>query len=205
MIVVVDSGVANLGSIVNMLRRIGAAAEVSKDPNVIEGAEKLILPGVGAFDAGMRSITERGLIPALNTAVVKRKTPILGLCLGMQMFTRRSEEGGTGGLGWIDAETVRFSLDVAQHDLKVPHMGWNRAQLCRQHPLFDSLEEESRFYFVHSYHVVVNDPDVALAMTTHGYAFPSVIAQDNIVGVQFHPEKSHRYGMRLFQNFVERM
>jgi glutamine amidotransferase len=204
MIVVVDMGVGNIGSIVNMLKKVGAQAVVSSDPAVIEGADKLILPGVGAFDNGMRNLTERRLVPVLTRKVREERTPILGVCLGMQLFTERSAEGRLPGLGWLAADTVRFSFEADQGRLKVPHMGWNTLRVCRPHPLFADLDDEPRFYFVHSYHLVCRDPGTVLAETSHGYAFPAAVGDGNIVGVQFHPEKSHRFGMRLLANFAER-
>lgn len=203
MIVIVDYGVGNLGSIANMLKKIGATATIASDPAVIREADKLILPGVGAFDHGMENLSERGLIPLLNSVVLEKRIPVLGLCLGMQLLTTKSEEGQLPGLGWVDAETVRFKFDETHAYLKVPHMGWNTLEICRSHPLFTDLESDSRFYFVHSYHVTCNREDEILAKTIYGYPFASVIGKDNIMGVQFHPEKSHKFGMNLLKNFAE--
>jgi len=136
---------------------------------------------------------------------LEEKTTILGLCLGMQLFTQRSEEGKMLGLGWLDAETVSFKFEGANANLKVPHMGWNTIQICQPHPLFAEMNNETRFYFVHSYHVVCKETGTVVAQTDHGYMFPSAIAKENILGVQFHPEKSHNFGMKLFKNFVERL
>jgi glutamine amidotransferase len=194
----------NLGSILSMLKKVDAEAVVSSEVSMIERAEKLILPGVGAFDNGMRSLTERGLIPVLNAKVLYDKIPILGVCLGMQLFTRRSEEGTLPGLGWLEAETVRFKFDQERAHLKIPHMGWNTVRICQPHPIFADMDAEPRFYFVHSYHVVCMEEDTVLAQTHYGYDFTSVLAKGNIVGTQFHPEKSHKFGVRLFKNFVER-
>jgi glutamine amidotransferase len=205
MMVVVDTGVANVGSIANMLKRIGAQALVSSRPPDIERATKLILPGVGAFDGGMRALRERGLIEVLNARALDARIPVLGLCLGMHILTRGSEEGELPGLGWLDARTVRFRFSVPATGLKVPHMGWNYVSACRTHPLLDGLGDEPRFYFVHSYHVECGDPALVLGQTSYGYSFPAAIARDNIMGVQFHPEKSHRFGMTILRNFVERV
>ena len=202
MIVIIDYGMGNLGSIANMLKKVGAKAVVSSDAAVIERADKLVLPGVGAFDNGMKNLAERGMIPLLNAKVLQDKTPILGLCLGMQLFTRRSEEGELPGLGWLDAETVRFKFDATHNHLKIPHMGWNTLQICRSHPLFTDLDVENRFYFVHSYYVDCADAPMVLARTHYGYDFASAVAKENIVGVQFHPEKSHKFGMKLLRNFA---
>ena len=205
MITIVDYGVGNLGSIVNMLKKIGAKAQASSDPHVLRQAEKLILPGVGAFDPGMRKLNEVGLAPLLNELVLEKKVPVIGLCLGMQLMTKRSEEGTEAGLGWIDAETVRFKFRPENAHLKIPHMGWNTLDIRRQHPLVSDLGPESRFYFVHSYHIVCADEADVVAYTDYGYPLAAVINKDNIMGAQFHPEKSHRYGMQLLKNFAERV
>jgi glutamine amidotransferase len=203
MIAIIDYGLGNLGSIANMLKKVSARTTISSDPAVIAQANKLILPGVGAFDAGMKNLEARGLIPLLNAQVQEKKVPILGVCLGMQLLSRRSEEGQLPGLGWLDAETIRFKFDYASANLKIPHMGWNRLTVCQPHPLFADIDAEIRFYFVHSYHVVCSDPDNVLAQTTYGFDFTSAVVKDNIMGVQFHPEKSHKFGMRLLKNFAE--
>lgn len=206
MIVIIDYGLGNLGSIANMLKKIGVPAAVSGDPAVIEQADKLILPGVGAFDQGMHNLAERGLLPLLNARVQQDRIPVLGVCLGMQLLTRRSEEGqAVAGLGWLEAETVRFRFENAAGSLKIPHMGWNTLSVCQPHPLLTGLETENRFYFVHSYHVVCARPETVVAQTHYGFDFAAVVAQANVLGVQFHPEKSHRFGMALYKNFAERM
>jgi len=203
MIVVVDYGVGNLGSIINMLKKVGVKAVASSEPDMLQQAEKLILPGIGAFDAGMNKLNERGLVPLLNYLALEKKVPFLGLCLGLQLMTKKSEEGLAQGLGWFDAETVRFRFGVEQTHLKVPHMGWNMIDVCRPHPLFTDLEAHSRFYFVHSYYVQSHDPEAVLAETDYGFRFHSILGMGNIMGAQFHPEKSHKYGMRLLKNFAE--
>ena len=192
----------NVGSILNMFRKVGAQAVASADPEIVAGAERLVLPGVGAFDNGMRNLRDRGLIEVLNRKATEGETPILGICLGMQLLTHASEEGELPGLGWIDATVQRFAFDDTQTRLKVPHMGWNTATPIRSHPLFVGLETEARFYFVHSYHVVCRSSEVSLTETTYGEVFTSSVISGNILGVQFHPEKSHRFGMQLFRNFV---
>ena len=203
MIVIVDYGVGNLGSIISMLKKAGAKAIASSDPKVLQQAEKLILPGVGAFDAGMNKLNERGLVPLLNHLALEKKVPFLGLCLGLQLMTKRSEEGQTQGLGWLDAETLRFKFDTDQAHLKVPHMGWNTIEIQQSHPLFTELDPEARFYFVHSFYVQSHDPEAVLAETDYGGYFHSIFGKGNIMGFQFHPEKSHKYGMRLLKNFAE--
>jgi glutamine amidotransferase len=199
-IVVIDYGMGNVASILNMLKKVGAAATVSADPAVIDRAAGLILPGVGAFDTGMKNLLERNLVPALQRKVTQARTPVLGICLGMQLLTRRSQEGTLPGLGWIDAETVRLERDPSVW--KIPHMGWNTLAVNRAHPLLTGLEEASRFYFVHSYQLNCFDPSDVLAEADYGGAFPAMIARGNIFGTQFHPEKSHRFGMKLLANFA---
>lgn len=203
MITIVDYGVGNLGSIINMLKKAGSKAQASSDPEVLVRAEKLILPGVGAFDAGMQKLNECGLVPLLNHLVLEKKVPVLGLCLGMQLMTHKSEEGQLAGLGWIGAETARFKFEGGQAHLKIPHMGWNTLNIERPHPLVSELGAEARFYFVHTYHVICDDPVDIVASAEYGYAFPAVLSRGNIMGAQFHPEKSHKFGMRLLRNFAE--
>lgn len=202
-IVIVDYGMGNLGSIVNMFKKIGAEACLSADPAVIRAAERLILPGVGAFDSGMANLHERGLVALLTEKVVVEKTPILGLCLGMQLFSRGSEEGSRPGLGWIAADTVRFKFEHNPDKLKIPQMGWNYIEQCQDSPLFANMPPLARFYFVHSYHLQCDSYENVLATTDYGYDFPSMVVRDNIWGAQFHPEKSHKFGMLLLRNFAE--
>jgi glutamine amidotransferase len=203
MIVIVDYKMGNIGSVLNMFRKIGAEAKISDDPRDIESADKLILPGVGSFDTGMKHLHESSFLGVLNEKALVRKTPTLGICLGMQLLTKRSEEGELPGLGWIDGETVKFSLDSNQPDLKIPHMGWNTVTVKRSDSLFRDLEGEARFYFVHSYRVVCNRDEDVLAVTRHGDDFVSAVEHENIAGTQFHPEKSHKFGMKLLKNFAE--
>jgi glutamine amidotransferase len=202
-IVIIDYGMGNLGSILNMLKKVGAQAKVSADVEEIEKADKLILPGVGAFDSGMQRLAELGLIDVLNEKVLRRKTPTLGVCLGMQLLMKRSAEGALPGLGWIDGETIRFQFDPRQTRLKIPHMGWNTAAVQRDGVLFKQMEPGARFYFVHSFHVVCHDPQDVVALTHYGYDFASAVQRGNVMGVQFHPEKSHKFGMKIYKNFVE--
>lgn len=203
MLIIVDYGMGNLGSILNMMKKIGASANISSKVEDIEKADKLILPGVGSFDNGMKNINELGLLPALNSKVIEHKTPILGICLGMQLLTRKSEEGKLPGLGWVNADTIKFNFTKGQTHLKVPHMGWNSVLFAQNNILSKGLEEEPRFYFVHSYHVVCKGDEDVIGKTFYGYEFASAIQKENILGVQFHPEKSHKYGLRILKNFVE--
>ncbi|MEW5724984.1 MAG: imidazole glycerol phosphate synthase subunit HisH [Thermodesulfobacteriota bacterium] len=201
MIVIVDYHMGNLGSILNMLKKIGAPAVISSRTDDLAAAEKLILPGVGSFDAGMKNIADLGLRPVLERKVIEEKTPVLGICLGMQLLARRSEEGERPGLGWIEAEAVRFRFPGNNGKLKVPHMGWNFLEVHRPHPLLEGLTG-SRFYFVHSYHVVCRDQGDVLATAGHGLDVTAVLARGHVMGTQFHPEKSHKYGLRLLGNFA---
>lgn len=200
MIVIVDYGMGNLGSIRNMLARISSASIVTSNPSEIARAEKVILPGVGAFDSAMERITNSGLRELLDRKALVERVPILGVCLGMQLLTRSSEEGVRSGLGWVAAETKRIP---GQPGLRVPHMGWNVALPATPSPLTRNLPDEPRFYFVHSFYVRVDNPREAIMRTTHGVTFDSALQCDNIFGAQFHPEKSHRFGMQLLRNFVD--
>lgn len=201
MISVIDYGVGNLGSIQNMLRKAGAEAVVTADPEVIRSAEKLILPGVGHFDYGMKMLHDTGLVPLLNERVKDHKVPILGICLGMQLLGNGSEEGGAPGLGWIDAKCVRFQPERLQPGQKIPHMGWNDIRILKEDVLFREMYEEPRFYFVHTYHILCERPEDSIAEATYGYPFTCAVRSGNVAGVQFHPEKSHKFGLRLLSNF----
>jgi len=205
MIAIVDYNMGNVGSIRNMLRKIGAESVITSDVDRISRASKLILPGVGAFDNGMTHMQQMGLMDVLGEMVLERKIPVLGICLGMQLITRRSEEGELPGLGWIQADTVRFEFDHQAESTKIPHMGWNIARPRHCDTLFNGLgdTDDTAFYFVHSYHVVCDDEADVLARATHSYEFTCAIEKGNILATQFHPEKSHRYGMQLLKNFVE--
>lgn len=203
MITIIDIGMGNLGSIVNMLEKIKVKAVISSYENDIFKAEKLILPGVGSFDNAMKNLNDMHLISILNSRVNEDKIPILGICLGIQLFTRQSEEGVLPGLGWIDATTVKFKFNGENAKLKVPHMGWNTVNLKRDNSLYCGLLNEPRFYFVHSYHIICNNTQDILSTTHYGYDFVSSIQSGNIYGTQFHPEKSHKFGMKVLQNFAE--
>ena len=184
----------------NMFRKIGVKdVMISGKEEDVERADKLLLPGVGAFDTGMSNLEASGLVPLLNQKVLQDKTPILGICLGMQMFTRKSEEGKRNGLGWIDGHTVKFRPDPAAK-LRVPHMGWEYVRVQRANPLL-STDSNNRFYFVHSYHVVCDTDQQSLATADFGGPFTCMVNKENIYGTQFHPEKSLRFGMELLLNF----
>lgn len=202
MIVIVDLKMGNTGSVFNMLKRLGIEVIISSDCTDILKAEKLIISGIGSFDQAMKSLEDLKILSLLNEKVLKSKTPILGICLGMQLFTSGSEEGKLPGLGWIDGKTVKFRFEK-EKDLKIPHMGWNTLRNKPDTALFSQMPEDSRFYFAHSYYVVCNKEENIAALTSYGYDFVSVLQKENIMGVQFHPEKSHLFGMRLLKNFSE--
>ena len=202
MITIIDYKTGNLGSIQNILKRIGEDSVVTSDKDEIARATKLILPGVGAFDTGMRNLSGLNLIDILNKKVIEEKIPVLGICLGMQLLSKGSEEGSLPGLGWIDASTVRFEFEDST-EYKIPHLGWNFIRQHKTGRLFDNMYPDSRFYFVHSYFFSANDPEDVLTSTTYEIEFTSAIERGNILGVQFHPEKSHKFGMKLLKNFVD--
>jgi imidazole glycerol-phosphate synthase subunit HisH len=202
-IVVIDYGMGNLGTVATKIKKMDPSIVVSSNPEEISRADKIILPGVGSFKAGMENLRNRDLITVLNKKVIRENTPILGICLGMQLFTKTSEEGFVDGLGWINADTIRFRFHDNQNQLKIPHMGWNTINIKYPHPLLRDLGDQPRFYFVHSYHAKCQNLEDIAAQTEYGYPFPSVITKDNIAGVQFHPERSHKFGMKILKNFIE--
>ncbi|MEO6902166.1 MAG: imidazole glycerol phosphate synthase subunit HisH [Bacteroidia bacterium] len=200
MIVIVDYGIGNLASVLNMFKKIGSKnVVISGNKETIANASKLLLPGVGAFDAGMNNLEKSGLIPLLNKKALEEKVPVLGICLGMQLLTKRSDEGVKPGLSWIDGETVKFNFDP-ELKLKIPHIGWNYINVQKPNPLID-LESKNRFYFVHSYYVKCHDKNQSIATSNFGIDFTCMVNKENIFGVQFHPEKSLKFGMKLLENF----
>lgn len=203
MIVILDYGVGNIGSILNMLKKVGVDAMISSSVHDIEKADKIILPGIGAFDSGMSKLNEGGYVEVLNKKVLEEKTPILGICLGLQLMTKGSEEGVLKGLGWFDAETIKFKSPGSMQKLKVPFMGWNYVKVCKKSNLLKDMFEQPKFYLVHSYYVNAKDEQDVLTKTNYLTEYASALERDNIFGVQFHPEKSHKYGMKLLKNFSE--
>jgi imidazole glycerol-phosphate synthase subunit HisH len=201
-IIVVDYGMGNLNSVKRKLNRLNVNAIITSSPSDIERANKIILPGVGHFKKAMENLEKLELIDILNKSVIKRKIPILGICLGMQLMANKSEEGDVMGLGWIDANVVRFSVkDPVKY--KIPHMGWNQIVKLKGSLLMKNIPDFSEFYFVHSYHMeIVNQIDI-LNETEYDYLFPSAIEKNNIFGVQYHPEKSHDVGEILLKNFID--
>lgn len=200
MIVIIDTGAGNIASIKNMLKKVGIRSIISNSSEDIVKADKIILPGVGAFDSCMESLKRNNLIDILNDVVLVQKKPCLGICLGAQILGNSSEEGSEAGLGWIDMETVKFSESKC---IKVPHVGWNYVKPNKEHSITDEIDEDCRFYFTHSYYMKPNKKDLTLLSTDYGGFFASAVQRENIVGVQFHPEKSHKFGMKLLKKFGE--
>lgn len=198
-ITIIDYGIGNLGSVQNMFKKIGENSLITSDINDIKNASKLLLPGVGSFDKAMENINKLGFFSVIKEKVIIDQTPIMGICLGMQLLLEGSEEGNSAGFGFIDGTAKKFD----NKELLVPHMGWNVVTEEKKNKLYTNMDENRRFYFVHSFAVECNHKEDILTSTVYGKKFVSSFSKDNIVGVQFHPEKSHRYGMQLFKNFVE--
>lgn len=201
MITIIDYNMGNLSSVKNMIDRIGFNSVITREVEQINIASHIILPGVGSFDKAVENIIKYNLLEILNKKALKDCIPVLGICLGMQIMTLKSEEGKQNGLGWINAETVKF-VSNNENNLKIPHMGWNNVDIIRKTGLFNDLID-SRFYFVHSYHVRCIEHNDIIANARYGYEFTCALQKDNIYGVQFHPEKSHKFGMKLLKNFCE--
>lgn len=201
-IVIVDYKMGNLHSVKKKLDRIGVSSVISSQKEDILDADKIILPGVGHFGKAMNNLKELELISPLNEAVLQHKTPVLGICLGLQLMTQKSEEGNVDGLGWLNAEVVKFNV---QNKLKykIPHTGWNQISITKDSHLMKSIDNCAEFYFVHSYHIKTEDQPIVLNETEYENKYPSALEKDNIFGVQYHPEKSHDVGSQLLKNFVE--
>jgi len=201
MVGIIDYGLGNLGSIQNMLKVIGEKSIISSNPDILNTCDRFILPGVGAFDAGMTRLSESGLESFIKRKALEDRVPILGICLGMQLLGRKSEEGILPGLGLIPFDNIRFRLDDT--GLRVPHMGWDIVEFKQDSPLLKNLDGTQRYYFVHSYHAKCDNEENVLMTCDYGYEFAAAVVKDNIMGVQFHPEKSHDFGMALLTNFVK--
>jgi glutamine amidotransferase len=199
-IVIVNYGLGNLAAIKNMLRKLGHDSIITSDVIEIAKASKIIIPGVGAFGKGMENIKSIGLLDVLNQKALKEKIPVLGICLGMQLLTSHSEEGNVNGLNWLPIQTKKFVFDPSAK-LTVPHMGWADVDYTPEHWLFRGYTEQPRFYFAHSYYVD-HSPKYTIASVVYGSLFSCAIEHENIAGVQFHPEKSHRFGLTLLNNFA---
>jgi glutamine amidotransferase len=203
MIAIVDYEAGNIGSIKNMLHNLGAASTITSDPEQIRQASKIILPGVGAFDYGMEKLQRSGIMEVLHEKK-KSNTPILGICLGAQLMCNKSEEGKLSGLSWINADVIRFSNQVGEKKFAVPHIGWDYVMPHKKSLLFENMPEPARFYFVHSYYISCHSDADSLARNHYGAIFDAAFESGNIAGVQFHPEKSHKFGHLLLKNFVEK-
>jgi glutamine amidotransferase len=203
MVTIIDYGAGNIKSIMNMLKRIGEDCIITNDYKMILNAEKIILPGVGHFNYGMKKLKEYNLVNALNEVVINKKKPILGICLGAQLMCKFSAEGNIYGLNWFDVNVQKFERDKLMSKYKIPHMGWNHITDPKYSALYSNMGFEKRFYFVHSFHFVTEDQSIVLSTTTYGYDFVSALHHQNIYAVQFHPEKSHRYGLKLMENFIK--
>ena len=200
-IVIVNFGMGNIGSVVRKLTKINCVPVVADSYKDILSASKIILPGVGHFATCIKNLKANGMSEALNEVVLTRDIPILGICLGMQLMARTSEEGNEAGLGWVDAEVVRFRV-AESFRYKIPHTGWNTLKIKKESPLLQNVDLKTGFYFVHSYHMVLHEPDLVVAESDYPDAFVSVIQKNNIYGVQFHPEKSHQPGEKILLNFL---
>jgi len=200
MIAILDYGLGNLGSISNMLKIIGEKSKITNDKIIIENADGIILPGVGAFDAGMSKLNETGLSEIIKDEAKKGKL-ILGICLGMQLLGRKSEEGLLDGLSLIPFECKKFSFN--DNTLKIPHMGWDVVSFKKKNAILEGFESQQRYYFVHSYHAVCDREENVLMTCDYGYEFVAAVVKENVMGVQFHPEKSHDFGMAFLKNFAK--
>jgi imidazole glycerol-phosphate synthase subunit HisH len=199
MTAIINYGVGNLVSVLNMFKRIGVDAIITNDIDDIKKASRLLLPGVGHFDTCMQRYNSSGLKSIIEQKVFEYKVPILGICVGAQMMTRGSEEGIEQGLGWVKADTVKFN--IGNSALKIPNMGWNELLLTQPSPLWNDLLEEPRFYFAHSFHFKFDTKEMVTGIANYGYEYPVAFRKNNIFGTQFHPEKSHKFGMKVLENF----
>jgi glutamine amidotransferase len=201
-VTIVDLGCSNLHSIQKILKRVGSSSFITADPQEISKAKRLVLPGVGSFDHAVREIKQNQLLESLNYSVLRRKVPILGICLGAQLMTQSSDEGSESGIGWFDFKTVSFQTNRF-NTMKVPHMGWEEIQITKKSNLFNNTQDGTRFYFLHSFHFSNDKLDNITATTNYGYDFPVAFEKDNIFGVQFHPEKSGGNGIKFMENFTK--
>jgi glutamine amidotransferase len=202
MITLIDYGVGNIFAFQNVYKRLNIPTKIAKSSQDLFDAQKLILPGVGSFDYAMNRLNDSGMREKLDELVLEKKIPVIGICVGMQMMGNRSDEGKEEGLKWIDGEILKFDEKLIQHRTKLPHMGWNDVIPVNNHFLFNGLERDAIFYFLHSYHFKCKNPIDTIATSEYGIPFSSAVNKDHIFGIQFHPEKSHHYGERLLHNFA---
>lgn len=202
MITLIDYGVGNIFAFQNVYKRLNIPTKIAKTSADLFDTKKLILPGVGSFDYAMSQLNNSGMRAKLDELVIEKHVPIIGICVGMQMMGNHSDEGKSDGLGWIDADILKFDENLISHRTKLPHMGWNDVVPVSNHPLFSGLEKEAIFYFLHSFYFKCNNPTESIAVSDYGISFTSAVNRDNIFGIQFHPEKSHQYGEKLLHNFA---
>jgi glutamine amidotransferase len=202
MITLIDYGVGNIFAFQNVYKRLDIPTKIAKSSQDLIDAQKLILPGVGSFDYAMNRLNDSGMREKLDELVLEKKIPVIGICVGMQMMGNRSEEGTEEGLKWIDGDVLKFDEKLIQHRTKLPHMGWNDVVPVNNHSLFNGLERDAIFYFLHSFFFECKDTSDTIATSEYGISFSSAVNRDHIFGIQFHPEKSHHYGERLLHNFA---
>ena len=202
MITIIDYGVGNIKAFENIFRKLDFDVNIARTETELGDPSKLILPGVGHFDYAMKRFTESGMLSEVTNLVINKKVPILGICVGMQMLSKKSEEGALHGLGWIDAQVKKIDISTLHHSTRLPHMGWNNIRVIQSNPLLSGLESDSRFYFLHSYIFQCNSQQDIIATANYGNDFTCVVNYNNIYGVQFHPEKSHHFGIQLLKNFA---
>lgn len=202
MIGVIDYGVGNIRAFLNIYQKLSVPVKTVREKDDFQGINKLILPGVGSFDYAMSRLEESGMRPELSRLVLEQKVPVLGICVGMQMLANTSDEGKLPGLGWIDADVIKFDPNKIPFATHLPHMGWNDVKPRSGSHLFKGMEEMAKFYFLHSYYFMSRNQDLIVAESNYGIDFTCAVSSGNIHGVQFHPEKSHQWGIKLLENFV---
>jgi glutamine amidotransferase len=202
MIIIIDYGLGNIRAFVNVYERLNIKTRIAHNSDDLKGATKIILPGVGAFDHAMTQLNQSGMREELEKQVLINKIPVVGICVGMQMLAKSSDEGILPGLGWIDGEVKLFDASKISYKTRLPHMGWNTIKPVNGNPLMASFNDESRFYFLHSYYFSCNNVEDVITTTDYGITYASAVNRDNIFGIQFHPEKSHSNGIQLLKNFA---
>ena len=203
MITIVNYGLGNIQAFANIYKRLNICVDIASSPDQLQNVDKIILPGVGAFDWAMKRLNDSGMREMLDELVMIDHKPVLGICVGMQIMAQRSDEGKLAGLGWIDAEVKKFDSTATSQKMLLPHMGWNDVSPCKANGLFRTIEKNARFYFLHSYYFLPRSQDNVLAVTDYNGSFASGVHHQNVFGVQFHPEKSHQWGIQLLKNFAE--